>query len=268
MLAKYSPLIIAVLVVVIVVLGGYLYSYTVTGNMQPRQVSTITTTTTITQTVTATVTVLRTVTLTKVMVQQPTQGITTITVPVTTTLTVTVPPTPKPAPTTIPVNTTPSRLYGVVGNIEYLAWSTAPMPDISGSFVFPVPRNVNITMLASNIASYIRSSESKKISLANTAVNIKLTSTQNLALLLTLFRGNPCTYYRVEIVDGNLSDGLGIVRVVKYSTSDVCIQVVPPDSQFNILLLLSSPGTANYKLVVEYNDGVKTTTATINVVQG
>ncbi len=265
MLAKYAPLIIAVLVVVIVIMGSYLYSYMA---MKP-SVETTTVTETVTTTVTSTVTVLRTITYTVTPTLPATrpQGTTTITVPVTTTLTVTVPPTPKPAPTTttVPVNATPSRAYGVVGNVEYMAWSTAPMPDIKGSIVFSVPSNVNVSVLASMLSTYVSQAEAKKISLANTVVDVRLTSNQNLAVLLTLFRGNPCTYYRVEVVDGDLSDGLGVVKVVKYSTSDVCIQVVPPDSQFNVLLLLKNPGLQSYKLVIEYNDGVRTTSATINV---
>ncbi len=269
MLAKYAPLIIAVLVVVIVILGSYLYSYITARPV--KETTTITSTVTHTVTKTVTFTVLRTVTYTATPTVSATvpQSTTTITVPVTTTLTVTVPPTPKPTPTTtspLPVvNVTPSRVYGVVGNVEYMAWSTAPMPDVKGSMIFPVPGNANVSMVASMLSTYIKQAEAKKISLSNTVISMSITGNQNLAVLLTLFRGNPCTYYRVEVVDGDLSDGLGVVKVVKYSTSDVCIQVVPPDNQFNVLLLLKDPSLQSYKLVIEYSDGTRTASVTINV---
>ena len=269
MLAKYASLIIAILVVVIVILGLYLYSYTTA--RPAKETMTVTSTVTYTITETITLTVLRTIvyTVTQITPTIVSQSATTITVPVTTTLTVTVPPTPKPAPTTtspLPVvNVTPSRVYGVVGNVEYMAWSTAPMPDIKGSMIFPVPSNINVSMVANMLSTYIKQAEAKKISFSDTVVNTRITSNQNLAVLLTLFRGNPCTYYRVEIIDGNLSDGLGVVKVVRYSTSDVCIQVVPPDNQFNVLLLLKDPSLQSYKLMIEYSDGTRTTSVAINV---
>lgn len=252
-------MIIAVIVIVIIVLGVSIYTYWQQTMAPVRETITVTEaiTRTITQTILSTVTVRETTTIPAV---QPT-------ITTTVTVTITTPPTTQKPPS--PALSNVSTGYTSSGIVEALTWTRSAPMDLDGAYgsgMFLVPKDTNISDIASKLNEYLKDSF-KKLPLTNTFVSVPLAQDNDLGIVLMLHRGNPCVQYRVEILDGDPSDRVIRIKVEKYSTAPYCIQVVPTDNQYVALLVIRNPGLQDFRVEIMYSDGVRTSIVELHVTQ-
>lgn len=270
-------LIAVIAMIAVIIISTVLYAYS---NMLSPATKTIVTTSIITKTMTRTktiittlyntLTVYETIVITKTISstsrewnQTTILNSSTSTLSPSTVVTTSTATTPKTS--RVPTANRTGLEYIVSDMVEILAWRQHGLIDrVERAKIFTVSKNTSIFDVANNLLDYTKNSI-KEISIGGSE-SINTSFNQDVGILITLFRGTPCTQYNVEIVDGDPGDdGIVRVRITRYYTSDVCVQVVPKDNLYVALIVVRNPGLQHFKLYIEYNDGTRTSIIELDV---